>query len=226
MAHSSLSVAPETSARAVALRTSQAKSCLAESSCPSGAGKLPPVRTRPHRPRAPSVIIVFWNHPTIQRVRLGWRVRTPAANGVSAHHSLLAAPLSATVVVVSVRIALAARVRTRPRLVLLSLCAVLTPQTWRRRLTTQAQRPGPRGRPLATGTRWPGSLQRMVRRSSAPATHGRLRCRTVRRAAHRRRLSPARAATQAARTGDPLPLSRDARPGSVRGHGGVRCGDA
>src|SRR2546427_5843371 len=30
-------------------------------------------------------------------------------------------------------------------------------------LTTQAQRPGPRGRPLATWTRWPGSLQRMVR---------------------------------------------------------------
>ena len=31
-------------------------------------------------------------------------------------------------------------------------------------LTTQAQRPGPRGRPIATWTRWPGSLQRMVRR--------------------------------------------------------------
>jgi hypothetical protein len=30
-------------------------------------------------------------------------------------------------------------------------------------LTTQAQRPGPRGRPIATTTRWPGSLQRMVR---------------------------------------------------------------
>src|SRR6266700_2477423 len=32
-------------------------------------------------------------------------------------------------------------------------------------LTTQAQRPGPRGRPIATWTRWPGSLQRVVRRS-------------------------------------------------------------
>ena len=31
------------------------------------------------------------------------------------------------------------------------------------RLTTQAQRPGPRGRSIATGARWPGSLQRMVR---------------------------------------------------------------
>ena len=30
-------------------------------------------------------------------------------------------------------------------------------------LTTQAQRPGPRGRSIATWTRWPGSLQRMVR---------------------------------------------------------------
>ena len=30
------------------------------------------------------------------------------------------------------------------------------------RLTTQAQRPGPRGRWIATWTRWPGSLQRMV----------------------------------------------------------------
>ena len=29
-------------------------------------------------------------------------------------------------------------------------------------LTTQAQRPGPRGRWIATWTRWPGSLQRMV----------------------------------------------------------------
>src|SRR5688572_11462266 len=29
----------------------------------------------------------------------------------------------------------------------------------RSRLTTQAQRPGPRGRWLATETRWPGSLQ-------------------------------------------------------------------
>ena len=32
------------------------------------------------------------------------------------------------------------------------------------RPTTQAQRPGPRGATLATGARWPGSLQRMVRR--------------------------------------------------------------
>ncbi len=32
----------------------------------------------------------------------------------------------------------------------------------KRRLTTQAQRPGPRGRSIATWTRWPGSLQRMV----------------------------------------------------------------
>src|SRR6266566_4771619 len=31
------------------------------------------------------------------------------------------------------------------------------------RLTSQAQRPGPRGRWIATRTRWPGSLQRMVR---------------------------------------------------------------
>ena len=31
-------------------------------------------------------------------------------------------------------------------------------------LTTQAQRPGPRGRWIATRARWPGSLQRMVRR--------------------------------------------------------------
>src|SRR5437667_6564854 len=30
------------------------------------------------------------------------------------------------------------------------------------RLTTQAQRPGPRGRSIATWTRWPDSLQRMV----------------------------------------------------------------
>src|SRR5213078_3930055 len=30
-------------------------------------------------------------------------------------------------------------------------------------LTTQAQRPGPRGRPIATEIRWPGSLHRMVR---------------------------------------------------------------
>src|SRR5438034_1195364 len=30
-------------------------------------------------------------------------------------------------------------------------------------LTTQAQRPGPRNAPIATWTRWPGSLQRMVR---------------------------------------------------------------
>src|SRR5438093_980117 len=29
-----------------------------------------------------------------------------------------------------------------------------------------AQRPGPRGRWIATWTRWPGSLQRMVRRQS------------------------------------------------------------
>ena len=28
--------------------------------------------------------------------------------------------------------------------------------------TSQAQRPGPRGRSIATGARWPGSLQRMV----------------------------------------------------------------
>jgi hypothetical protein len=32
-------------------------------------------------------------------------------------------------------------------------------------LTTQAQRPGQRGRTIATGIRWPGSLQRMVRRT-------------------------------------------------------------
>ena len=31
------------------------------------------------------------------------------------------------------------------------------------RLTTQAQRPGPRGRAIATTARWPGSLQRLVR---------------------------------------------------------------
>jgi hypothetical protein len=31
-------------------------------------------------------------------------------------------------------------------------------------LTTQAQRPGPREAAIATVTRWPGSLQRMVRR--------------------------------------------------------------
>src|ERR687890_19664 len=31
------------------------------------------------------------------------------------------------------------------------------------RLTTQAQRPGPRDATIATGMRWPGSLQRMVR---------------------------------------------------------------
>jgi len=36
-------------------------------------------------------------------------------------------------------------------------------------LTTQAQRPGPRGRPIATATRWPGSLQRMVRPLSVDA---------------------------------------------------------
>src|SRR5207245_4736588 len=30
-------------------------------------------------------------------------------------------------------------------------------------LTTQAQRPGPRGRWIATGAQWRGSLQRMVR---------------------------------------------------------------
>ena len=36
-------------------------------------------------------------------------------------------------------------------------------QTHRSGLTTQAQRPGPRGRSTATATRWPGSLQRMVR---------------------------------------------------------------
>jgi hypothetical protein len=34
------------------------------------------------------------------------------------------------------------------------------------RLTTQAQRPGPRGVWIATRGRWPGSLQRMVRRQS------------------------------------------------------------
>ena len=33
----------------------------------------------------------------------------------------------------------------------------------RSRLTTQAQRPGPRDATIATVTRWPGSLQRMVR---------------------------------------------------------------
>ena len=31
--------------------------------------------------------------------------------------------------------------------------------------TTQAQRPGPRGRWIATVMRWPGSLQRMVEQS-------------------------------------------------------------
>jgi hypothetical protein len=31
------------------------------------------------------------------------------------------------------------------------------------RPTTQAQRPGPRDATIATGARWPGSLQRMVR---------------------------------------------------------------
>jgi len=33
-------------------------------------------------------------------------------------------------------------------------------------LTTQAQRPGPRDAAIATVMRWPGSLQRMVRRHS------------------------------------------------------------
>lgn len=35
---------------------------------------------------------------------------------------------------------------------------------------TQAQRRGPRGRPIATGAQWPGSLQHMVRhwRSHCP----------------------------------------------------------
>src|SRR5262245_31430209 len=33
-------------------------------------------------------------------------------------------------------------------------------------LTTQAQRPGPRDATIATRARWPGSLQRMVRRQS------------------------------------------------------------
>src|SRR5688572_23856208 len=32
------------------------------------------------------------------------------------------------------------------------------------RLTAQAQRPGPQDAMIATGARWPGSLQRMVRR--------------------------------------------------------------
>ena len=36
------------------------------------------------------------------------------------------------------------------------------------RLTTKAQRPGPRGRTIATATRWPGSLQRMVRLFHTP----------------------------------------------------------
>src|SRR5438309_1800741 len=36
-------------------------------------------------------------------------------------------------------------------------------------LTTQAQRPGPRDAWIATWTRWPGSLQRMVRPSCAHA---------------------------------------------------------
>jgi hypothetical protein len=40
-----------------------------------------------------------------------------------------------------------------------------------RRLTTQAQRPGPRGRRIATATRWPGSLQRMVRRHRKSSPH-------------------------------------------------------
>ena len=35
-----------------------------------------------------------------------------------------------------------------------------------RRLTTQAQRPGPRDAWIATTARWPGSLQRMVRRTA------------------------------------------------------------
>src|SRR5258706_2366998 len=49
-------------------------------------------------------------------------------------------------------------------------------------LTTQAQRPGPRGRSIATWTRWPGSLQRMVRRIGgishlvSPATQLRQSC--------------------------------------------------
>src|SRR6266851_8897185 len=39
-------------------------------------------------------------------------------------------------------------------------------------LTTQAQRPGPRGRSIATWTRWPGSLQRMVELSRFAAGKG------------------------------------------------------
>ena len=37
-----------------------------------------------------------------------------------------------------------------------------SPPNCGRRRTTQAQRPGPRGRSVATRTRWPGSLQRMA----------------------------------------------------------------
>src|SRR2546426_8989194 len=36
-------------------------------------------------------------------------------------------------------------------------------------LTEKAQRPGPRGRWIATVMRWPGSLQRMVERSRCAA---------------------------------------------------------
>src|SRR5689334_19694972 len=38
-------------------------------------------------------------------------------------------------------------------------------------LTTQAQRPGPRDAMIATVTRWPGSLQRMVRRRDLSVSH-------------------------------------------------------
>ena len=37
--------------------------------------------------------------------------------------------------------------------------------------TTKAQRPGPRDAPIATGARWPGSLQRMVRRCGRIGNH-------------------------------------------------------
>ena len=88
-------------------------------------------------------------------------------------------------------------------------------------LTTQAQRPGPRDARIATVMRWPGSLQRMVRRSSAPVTPELLRSRTLRRAAHRRRFWAACDQNQAARTGDSLPLSCDARTETLRCHGAV-----
>ena len=39
------------------------------------------------------------------------------------------------------------------------------------RLTTQAQRPGARDAWIATGARWPGSLQRMVRRHGVHNNH-------------------------------------------------------